>query len=184
MTATYAVKRGTGAGPTWTTVTATRLRSDDANTADLTNPVLIDNVLRRSYWASIALSWTGTYSQISNIRHYTDATAWTWGTNGKIQRGNRDAGDIGCPDASYAQATGTPGVTGNDIGVSHAYYSAQVTKTTSLNLDTSSAPATVDSNAYTVDGRSNNIVIQVLVDTDGTNGVQTAKTNTFMVDEI
>lgn len=185
MVATYSISRLTGAGPTVTTVTNVRLRTDDTNTADLTNPCLIDSVLRRSYWASVALSWTGTYSQISNIRHYSDgAIGWTMGTNGKLIRGNRDSGDIGVPTASYQQATGTGGVTGDDLVVSHAYYSGQVTKSVTLQTDTSASPATIDSSAYTTDGKSKHIVLQVYVDTDATNGLQTAETLTWIVDEI
>jgi hypothetical protein len=185
LVATYSVSRLTGAGPTVTTVTNVRLRSDDANTADLTNPVLIDSVLRRSYWASVALSFTGTYSQISNIRHYSSGSiAWTWGTNGKLIRGNRDSGDIGCPTGSYQQATGTGGVSGDDLVVSHSYFSGQTTKSVTVNTDTSGSPATIDTTAYTTDNKTKHIVLQVYVDTDGTNGVQTAATLSFIVDEI
>lgn len=174
-----------GASPgTYTTLTNARLRTDDLNTQDLTSPVLIDTILRWSYWKSISLNFSGTFTQVSNIRHYTDATTWTWGTAGGLVRGNRDTGDIGCPHASYVQATGTPGVTGNQIAVSHSYYSGQTTKTTNLLLDTSSAPATIDSSLYTTTGNSFDVVIQVSVDTNGTQGVQAAKTNTFLVDEV
>lgn len=185
MVATYTISRLTGSGPTVTTVTNVRLRTDDANTADLTNPCLIDTVLRRSYWASVALSFTGTYSQISNIRHYSDGTiGWTYGTNGKLIRGNRDTGDIGCPTASYQQATGTGGVTGDDLVASHSYYSGQTTKSVTLQTDTSGSPALIDSTAYVADNKSKHIVLQVYVDTDATNGVQSAETMTFICDEI
>lgn len=186
MVATYSIERLTGAGPTATVVTSVRLRTDDANTADLTNPVVFSASSQgRSYWASIRLAFTGTFSQISNIRHYSDGTiGWTFGTAGKLYRGNRDSGDIGVPDGSYQQASGTPGVIGNDLETSHAYFSGQTTKSKNVNNDTSSSPATVDSTSYTSAGHSKHIVLQVLVDTDATQGVQSAETLTFMVDEI
>ena len=49
MAATYAVQILTGSGPTFTTVTSIRLRTDDANTADLTNPCIIGASLTYSY---------------------------------------------------------------------------------------------------------------------------------------
>lgn len=185
MAATYAVQVTLGASPgSYSTLTNARLRTDDTNTQDLTSPCLIDSVIRYSYWKSISLNFSGTFTQVSNIRHYTDATTWTWGTAGGLLRGNRDSGDKGAPHANYNQATGTPGVTGNQIATSHTYFSGQTTPTTNLLLDTSGSPALIDSTLYVAPGNSNDVVIQVKVDTDGTQGVQTAKTNTFVVDEI
>ena len=185
MVATYDVVALNGSGPTETVVTAVRLRSDDQNTADLNFPCLIDSVLRRSYWKNLALKFAGTFSEISNIRIHSDgAIGWTLGTLGKLKLGNRDTGDIGVPTANYAQASGTPGVTGNDLEVSHAYFSGQTTKSVDIASVTSGSPKTVDSTKYTVAGRSNHIVIQAEIDTDATQGVQTAETLTFLVDEI
>lgn len=186
MVATYSIERLTGAGPTATVVTTVRLRTDDANTADLTNPVSFSTGSQgRSYWASIRLAFTGTFSQISNIRHYSDgAIGWTFGTAGKLYRGNRDSGDVGVPDGSYQQASGTPGVLGNNLETSHSYFSGQSTPSVNINSDTSGSPATIDSNAYVSAGNSYHVVLQVLVDTDATQGLQSAETLTFMVDEI
>lgn len=186
MVATYAVERLTGAGPTVTVVTNVRLRTDDANTADLTNPVVFSaSSSGRSYWAHVRLAFSGTFSQVSNIRHYSDgAIGWTFGATGKLYRGNRDSGDDGCPTASYQQASGTPGVIGNNLDTSHAYYSGQSTPSVNVNSDTSGSPMTVDSNAYTVAGSTYGVVLQVFVATDATQGLQTAETLTFMVDEI
>jgi hypothetical protein len=187
MVATYEVQRITGSAgsPTRTTVTTVRLRTDDANTADITNPCLIDSVLRRSFWASICLNLGGSFTQISNIRHYSNGDInWTFGTNGKLKRGNRDSGDHGVPDASYQQATGTIGLTGDDLESSHAFYSSQTVKSANVNNDTSSSPALIDSTLYTTPGRTKHIVLQVEVDTNGSSGVMSAKTLTFVVDEI
>lgn len=186
MVATYSIERLTGAGPTATVVTNVRLRTDDANTADLTNPVVFSaSAQGRSYWAHVRLAFAGTFSQVSNIRHYSDGNiGWTYGTLGQLYRGNRDSGDAGCPNASYQQASGTPGVVGDNLATSHAYYSGQSTPTVNINNDTSGSPMQVDSNAYTVAGSTYGVVLQVLVDTDATQGIQTTETLTFMVDEI
>jgi len=191
VAATYAVQRYTGVSPgSAATITNCRLRTDDANTSDLTNPCIIDTVKRYSYWASINLNITGTFTQVSNIRHYSagDLNTWTLGTTGMIARGNRDSGDIGCPLASYQQALGTAGTTGYSIADAvngHTYYNGQTTKTTNLNSDTSGSPATIDTSLYTTNPSNTKfVVIQAVIDTDATQGVMSAKTLTFKVDEI
>lgn len=185
MVATYDVVLLNGAVLTETVITNGRFRTDDANTADLTNPCLIDSVKRRSYWKAFALKFGGTFSQISNIRIYSNGDInWTLGATGKLKLGNRDTGDIGVPDGSYVQATGTPGVTGNDFESSHAYFSGQTTKSVNMNSITSAGPKVVDSSNYTVAGRSKHAVLQLEVDTDATQGLMATKTLTFLVDEI
>ncbi len=185
MVATYSTVLLNGSGPTETVITSARFRTDDINDADLVNAVLIDSVLRRSYWKNIALKFAGAFSQISNIRFYSAGDIdWALGTNGQLKIGNRDSGDIGTPTANYAQATGTPAVTGNDFEASHAYYSGQTVKFKDLNTITSGSPLLVDSTAYTAAGRSHMVVLQLEVDTDATQGVLSSKTLTFMVDEI
>src|SRR5690348_6482593 len=137
MVASYAVIRLTGSGPTQTSVSNVRLRTDDANTADLTNPAKIKGVKTRTFWASIAIQPNGTFTQVQNIRHYCDgAIGWTMGTTGKLKRGARDSGDQGCPLGSYVQATGVVNSSGDDLNTNHTYYSAQVTPSVNINGDT------------------------------------------------
>jgi hypothetical protein len=189
MVATLDVQRGTGTAttPTWTTITVCRLRTDDANTQDNTNTIPIDTVLRRSFWASIRLNITGTFTEVSNIRHHCDVggIGWTMGTTGQLQRGNRDTGDMGVPNASYEQATGTVGTTGNDIATNHTFYSAQTVKVADIDGDNGAGNAKViDSTTYTAVSPTKHVVLQVLVDTDATSGEQTDETLTWLVDEI
>jgi len=191
MVATVNVQRITGpaGSKTYTNVTAVRLRTDDANTADATNPIPIPTSgYNYSYWASICLDISGTFTQISNIRHYSDGSiGWTFGTGGELRRGNRDSGDVGCPDASYQQASGTPGTTGyaiEDATNGHAYYKTQTTPTKNIANDTSSNPAVVDSSTYTAAGKTKHIVLQVKVASDATQGTQSAEVLTFIYDEI
>lgn len=193
MAASYSVSFRNGVSPgTATTITNARLRTDDNNTADLTNPCIIGSSLNYSYWKHIELAFSGTFTQISNIRHYSDGTinTWTLGTNGKLVRGNRDSGDNGCPTASYQQAAGTTGTTGfsiSDATNGHAFYKSQVTPTANVNSDVSGSPATIDTTAYTSAGQSKGVVLQLLIDTaanGAVQGVMAAKTLTFIVDEI
>jgi hypothetical protein len=189
MVAITWVVRATGSSPVYVSGSTVRLRTDDTNVADLTNSVPIPAAgFNYSYWAHIALAMAGDagYTQISNIRHYTDTTAWNTGS-GDLQRGNMDAGDKGCATGSYDEASGTPGTTGDSIGASHAIYSGQTAKTGSLGVDTSAAPATIDSVAHATPATadySKFIVIQVKVGTNATSGAQTARTNTWKWDEI
>ena len=191
MVATVNVQRITGpaGSKTYTTVTAVRLRTDDANTADTSNPIPIPSSgYNYSYWASICLDLSGTFTQISNIRHYSDGSiGWTFGTGGELRRGNRDSGDHGCPDASYQQASGTAGTTGyaiEDATNGHAYYNTQTTKTANVANDTSGSPAIIDSSTYTAAGKTKHIVLQVKVASDATQGTQSAETLSFKYDEI
>lgn len=192
MVATVTVKRMTGAGPTYTTVAAVRLRTDDANTADATNPIPIHpsgvGNFKYSYWASICLDLAGSFTQIDNVRHYSDGTiGWNYGTSGELRRGNRDAGDHGCPDGSYEQAGGTPGDTGytiEDAVNGHGYYKAQGTPTADIANDISGSPATIDSTTHGSAGKTKHIVLQVKVDGDATQGTQSAETLTWIYDEI
>ncbi len=192
MTATYAVQRITGTigSPVRITVTEARFRTDDTNTLDLTNPVLIDSVTRYSYWMSICLLLGGTFSEISNFRIYSAGDIdWPMGTGGKVKIGNHDAGDIGVADASYEQATGTPGVTGNNLEASHSSFSGQTLKSLDLNSILVDDPKLVDSTKYTGVGRTKHVVLQAEVHNDGSSGVfdsstSNDKTITFLVDEI
>jgi hypothetical protein len=189
MVATLTVERGTGVATSvvWGAGATVRLRTDDANTADLTNPIPIDTVLRLSFWASIRIDITGTFTEVSNIRHHCDAggIGWTMGATGQLQRGNRDTGDMGVPNASYEQATGSVGTTGNNISASHTFYSGQTVKVADLSSDNGAGNAKlIDSTTYTGVSPTKHIVLQVLVDTDATSGLQTAETLTWLVDEI
>lgn len=187
MVATYDVVRLYGASLTEEIITNARFRTDDANDANLVSACIITNTLKRSYWKNLALKFGGTFSEVSNIRIYSagDIT-WTLGSAGKVKMGNRDTGDIGCPNASYQQATGTPGDNGNDFESAHSYYSSQTTKSVNLNSIVSGSPKVVDSTKYTSAGRSKHVVLQVEIDGPGgaVQGVQAAKTITFLVDEI
>ena len=186
MTATATVQEANGAGPAYNTITNCRFNTDDVYNPVSTNPIPIPGAgFNYSYWKSITLQFTGTFTSVDNIRHYCDGTiAWTLGTAGEVRRGNRDAGVHGCPIVSYDQATGTPGTTGDDLET-HSYFSAQTIKTADLTSDTAPDGADIDAGPYTsADDRCNFVVLQVKVDTDATQGTKAAETFTWKYDEI
>jgi len=189
MVATVEVQEGNGDPVTWTTITSARLCTSDTYNPGTNYPIPIPTSgFNYSYWKHIRLYFSGTFTQISNIRFYSDGSIdWTFGTNGELRRGNRDTAPHGCPEANYQQATGTEGTTGyaiEDTTNGHAYYNGQTTPTANVANDTSASPALIDDNTYTAAGGSYAVVLQVKVDTDATQGQQSAETLTFLYDEI
>lgn len=180
-------KGGSDGSPgTETTVTQVRLRTDDnADTIDNTNPIPIPAAgFNYSYYIHLCLTLSGTFTQVDNIRHYTDGSEFTGlGTSGEIRRGNRDAGDHGVLKTNYDLATGTPGTTGDDLTTAHAWYSGQTVKSTDVFSDTDPG-VVIDSTAIVAPGDSKAVVLQAKIDTDATSGAKTQETFTFKYDEI
>jgi hypothetical protein len=190
---TIVVQEVTGATATFQTVTnRSRLFTIDQFTAQdtpqLDHPVPIPTSgFHYSYWRTICLDISGTFTQVTNIRHYASgACGWTFGSGGQLRRGNRDANDIGVGvdtanghTNNYQQAGGVgsghgEGTSGDEIEATtpnggHTFYNAQTTPVTDLTLDGSGSPPVVDSTSITAAGKSKAIVIQVKVDT-ATNG--------------
>lgn len=190
MTATVTVQVATGGAdqgtPTETTVTAIRFKDADSPTVDTSNPVAIPGSgFKYSYWKSVFLDLaTGTgFTNINNVRHYTDGTiAWTLGTGGEARRGNRDSGDKGAPSfTEYRLADGLYDI--GDVTNGHEYYRTQTTKTTALASDTTPG-AIVDSSDHASAGNTKHLVMQVKVYQDATQGDQTDETFTWTYDEI
>lgn len=189
MVATVDVQEGNGASVSWTTVTNVRFCTDDVYNPGTTYPIPIPAAgFNYSYWKSICLALSATFTLINNVRHYCDGTiGWTLGTGGEVRRGNRDSGDKGCPAAQYEQSAGTLGTTGysiEDVTNGHDYYNGQTTKTVVITTDTSGSPATIDSTDHTSAEVTKHIVLQAKVDTDATRGQQSTETFTWLYDEI
>lgn len=168
MAATISVKQrtGTSGSPTNTTITNLRLNtSDTANAGTATPLVKPASGTNRSYMASLYLNAdttpTGT---INNVKWYTDGSlGWTGAT---LYAGTT---------ATYTQATGTSGTTGDDSGVA----------TTDASTLTSAAPLSVSgslSNPST--GKiSDFVVIQMDLSTSVVAGTLTTETATWRYDE-
>ncbi len=193
--ATVKVYEMYGAGPSYNGPISDRVRLFNADLATTqgapqsTNPVVIPSTgtPNYSFWKAVCLHLTMVDTTINNIRHYSNGDIdWTMGTGGMLQRGNRDAGDIGCPIANYAQGItrdANSGVPIDDAVAGHAYYKSQTTPVANVNLDLVGSPPVVDSDSYIATGYTKAVVLQVKVYSDAVQGLQTSKTLTWKYDE-
>ena len=175
-----------GAGPSYTDATTAIMCTSDTASPSSNYPVKIPSAgYNYSYWKHIGLYIEGDYTAVSNIRLYCDGTVgWNYGTNGELRIGHRDSDPIGCPTGSYDQASGTEGTTGDDVET-HTYYSAQSNKSDNMEDYTSGNAAVIDNATYTTNGvRTRAAVLQVKLDTDATQGLQSTEVLTFLYDEI
>jgi len=194
MVATVVVKELNGAGPAYTTVSVAapaRYKTKDEVTSDLNYPCVIAAAgLHYSYWKSHGLNLSGAFTRINNVRWYTDGgtSTWTYGTGGLVVVGQRDATPLvtaqGCPDASYDQATGTEGTTGDDlydVTDGHAYYKTGVGVAPVDVADfTNVAPMVVDLGNHDAAEMTKHVVTQVIIDDDAIQGLQADATYTFV----
>lgn len=164
-----------------------------------TNPIVIPSSgFYYSYWKAVCLGLSGTYTNITNIRHYGTGSnpSWNYGTSGELRRGARDSGDQGCPAANYQVATGANSGAGHAAGTSgdaiedgtygHVYYNAQTTPTIAIGSvhDTAASPMIVDNTTtYTGTIYTKAVVLQAKVASNATQGTQTAYTLTWAYDE-
>lgn len=196
MAATITVVEVTGdaGSKVYTTITNrvrlfTKDQATNQTTAQITFPVPIPAAgFSYSYWKHVAIEVAGVFTKVDNVRHYSDGGGinWNFGTDGELRRGNKDAGDIGCPTANYSQATGVEGTTGDTIEV-HPYYATETVKTINIDDDVVGLPAQVDSTGLVAAGYCKMIVMQVKVDTAANgalSGTQVAETLTWKYDVI
>lgn len=172
MALTVAIHELNGAGKTYTAVTSVYY-----GTKDMVNPLQAGQLeyhpipvppsgLKNSYWKNHCLDLSGTFDDHRNTRWYSADPGWPLGTGGVVIIGNRDSGDIGCPDASYQQALGVEDDSGyylDDDTNGHAYYKDQTDPFQLWSEWTSGAPATVDSGYRTAAGKTKHVVTQVRV---------------------
>jgi len=192
MAATADVQEGNGATVAWTTKTTVRFCTMDDHNPVNANPCKVPGAGNNySYWKHHCVNFSGTFTEITNIKWYCSgnvATNWNLGTGGQLEVGQRDAGDHGCPEGSYDQATGTLGETGDDIKHAtngHSYYLGQTAAVANADTFNSSGNAmVVDTQSIVAPGRCDSIVYQVKLATDATPGEQPDETFTFMYDEI
>jgi hypothetical protein len=192
MSATVDIQEANGATPDWTTVTAARFCTSDVAVPGSNYSIPIPNTgYRYSFWKTFCLLMSDIGTSINNIRFYSDgAIGWAFGTGGGLFVGTKNSGDSGLAIASYAQSTGTEGLTGNAMGASsggHPVYKGAGYAVTDVETYTILAPLLVDSAYYTEYGQSKCVVLQVKVDTpaNGANqGVQTDEVLSWRYDEI
>ncbi len=211
MPAEYAIRYATGpdGSPAWNQLPggsndAFRFKTNTDVAEDLNDPIPIPSGgFNYSFWVSLTLYITGnpTYTQVDNIRHYSDGTiGWTLGTDGGLmvhQKSgeNRDTGTHGLTDAQYFQSQGVAGASGDELTA--ANHSALIDATTPY-VDLSGgavyyyagSPQIVDTTAYSGSPGPENtlhLVLQVKCDTaalGASQGLQTGETLTFLADEI
>jgi len=172
MAAVVDVQEGNGAAVTWNLVTAARFCTADDPAPAATNPIPIPAAgTNRSYWKSHAIAFSGAFTNVTNVKIYTDGVGFGSGCIEYI-------GVETLTLAQYAQATGTPGTTGNEMVASHANIASKQL----LFAFTSTSPKTVDAGPIT-SGRCKHVVTQLDVDPTAAAGTKTAETITWRYDE-
>lgn len=179
MAATVYVYVHTGSTPTNTNTEAlgppnVRLKTEDDHTIDTNNPIPIPSSgSKYSYWKSITL-WANTSptGTIDNIKLYTDGGGF--GTGITTYVGDQTT-------ATYDEASGTPGDTGDEMVTTHTQISSRTDVFSYTSGDPKSVSGSID-NPNT--GRvSNYVVIQMRVQSTASPGDLTNETFTFRYDE-
>jgi len=192
--ATVVVQQFTGVTPDKDTVTTPRMSTMDDDAPGSANPLPIPGAgITFSYWMTLHLTITAINDAtlLNNHKFYMDgACGWLLGTSGDLFIAQKSTTDKGVPVASYDQATGTPGTTGDDMNDTtdgHTYYktgSANYSAPVAADGFNSGAPCTIDTGDHTIAEGFKGVVLQAEVDTDATRGAQGAETLTFQYDEV
>jgi len=176
MGATAAVKECNGAAPgAWNTVTAAKFCTSDAYNPATTFPIPIPAAgLRYSYWKSHSLTFTGTWTSLTNVKVYTDTTGF--GTGIVVALGTPQLGTT-----DYHQATGTEGTTGDEFVAGHPHVDGSV----DFFGYGSASPYTVDAGPLSgTPAYSNMVILQMVVSSAASPGELTPETITFQYDEV
>jgi hypothetical protein len=166
MPATLSVKQAVGATPTLTSITNLRHNTDDTVNPGTTNPLVRPAAgTNYGFWKTVFLNADTTPSgTINNIRFFSDgAIGWT----GVVLNAGTNA--------SYTQATGTVGTTGDVSGVA----------TVDVATYTASAPLSVAGsiNNPSTGKISDYVVLQAAVGTTAVAGTLASETLTWRYDE-
>lgn len=176
MAATVDVREINGAAAgTPSVVTAAKFCTADVFNPGTANPIPIPAAgSKYSYWKSHELYLTGTYTEISNIKIYTDGGGFGTGIAVNI-------GDETLVAGSYEQATGTPGDTGDEVVANHT----GITGVTDLFGYDLASPKDVDAGPYSAPPeRTKHVVLQMDVINTASPGEKTPETITFQYDEV
>ena len=176
MAATASVEEANGATPTWTTITSARFCSADSYNPGTSYPIRVPSSgTNYSYWKTWRLKFTGTYTQITNVKIYTD------GSSGYGTGVTTYIGDETLDSSAYEQATGTQGTTGDELVANHS----GITAKTDFFTYTSSNMKTVDTSTITGDpAYSKLIIVQQAIASTASSGVTSSETFTWQYDEI
>ena len=150
-------------------------------TQDIVLPVYPNNLkcptagIKRSFWKSICLNFTSTFTSVTNIKLYSSGGIMGTGVNLYI-------GDQSLLTSSqYIAPTGIIGDTGNAMVGNHTY----ITSKTNFLSYVASSMKTVDSGIYYSAFRSKHAVLQIEIDTTLSDlGILASKAFTWVWDEI
>lgn len=155
----------------------------DSATPGTSNPCKVPTspgTFKYSYVKAMFLDVSGSFNSIRDISWYGDQNAADdWGLDsgagGGLYIGTRTSGDNGLAYASYLQATGTPGDTGDTISSIYTFYSSGGTMSDSDNYSAAS-PLLIDSTVYTSAFKSKIWATQLKIPTTADHGELSAKT--------
>lgn len=162
-----------------------RFKTNDDATIDNVDPVpIISGQTKRSYWKHVYLRVTGgTFTQIDNVKFYTDGTSWGTGISAYI--GDENLTNNQGSQAGYEVGDGTPGDTGVEMVTGHTGITARTDTTTYTSgavrdITISEPGAILDASG----DRTNYVVIQLEVLDTASPGNLDDRTWTFRYDEI
>jgi len=188
MTAAFDVKYaygGTSGSPgNEDTVGNVRMRTDDTNTQDTTNPIpVVSGQTRRSFWKHIYLKCTTAPStKCDNLKVYTDGGGWT-GVDLFVASNLQNTN---AADTDYEVALGTVGTDGSEMVSFHADVSSKAnffnkTSGSPMNVQIYEASNQIDA----INEETGYIAIQMDVDGDTASpGSLASETITWQYDEI
>ena len=180
MSASVTITEANGVTPTWTQEADIYFCTADVQAPLLDYPLSIPSTgYRHSYWKTLCLEIAGTFSKVSNIKFFSDGNVgFHLGTGGGMFVGTKAEGDSGLAIASYDQATGEEGVSGDpmdDPVDGHATYKGAGYTVVDVETYTSMAALLIDSTEYTEAGKTKATVLQVKCDTAANGAVQGAQ---------
>ncbi|MBA7636229.1 hypothetical protein ES703_43845 [subsurface metagenome] len=175
MAASADVQECNGEAPgVWTTVTAAKFCTKDMHNPGTTYPIPIQAAATNySFWKSHCLLFGGEFTEITNIKIYTDGVGFGTGITVNV-------GDETLAAASYVQATGTDGDTGTEMVTGHS----GITAKTDFFTYTSEAAKDVDAGPISEAGKSKHVVLQMDVIDTATPGELDTEEITWQYDEV
>ena len=172
MAATTSFKEVNGAGATATTVTNIRFCTTDSYNPTTTYPAIVPSSgSNYSYWKHIYLNAdTAPAGTINNLKFFTDGTIGWTGVTMKVAE-----------VASYEQASGTQGTTGDNAATDHVNTPTMVDASTY----TSASPLSLTGTITGTTGKINTgyLLLQTTISTSAGPGTLAAETLTIRYDE-
>lgn len=164
-----------------------RLRTDNTNTQDTTNPIpIVAAATKYSFWRHLYLKCTvAPATKVDNIKFYMDGAGF--GTGITLNAGDEfPANTAAAPSSGYEVAEGTTGDTGVELVTGHSGISGVTDAFTFTSGSPLTGPSIGESGSLidAIDEMTNYLLIQLKVEDTASPGTKTAETATFQYDEI